>query len=147
MKWYCYILKSNNPLKKNHTYNGSTNNLVRRLRQHNGEIVGGAKKTKIMQPNEFFCIISGFETQIEALQAEWRIKHPTKSKKRPSQYNGIVGRLESLNIILNDTVFTSKCTKKITDYNLTIQILEDYKVDLNIPANIKIIYEKTLSLK
>ena len=40
-KYYCYIIRSTNPAFSNSTYNGSTNNLVRRLRQHNGEIVGG----------------------------------------------------------------------------------------------------------
>lgn len=42
-KYFCYILKSTNPNYPNITYNGSTNNLKRRLRQHNGKIVGRCK--------------------------------------------------------------------------------------------------------
>ena len=42
---YCVYLLVNN--KNNCTYIGSTNNLTRRLRQHNGEIVGGAKYTTL----------------------------------------------------------------------------------------------------
>ena len=38
--YVCYILKCGN-----YTYNGCTNNFKRRIRQHNGEIVGGAKCT------------------------------------------------------------------------------------------------------
>ena len=37
---YCYFLQS-----KNRTYNGYTVDLHRRLRQHNGELAGGAKVT------------------------------------------------------------------------------------------------------
>jgi len=42
MNWFCYLLISND---KKRTYIGSTVNIKRRLRQHNGEIKGGAKYT------------------------------------------------------------------------------------------------------
>lgn len=45
-KYYCYILFQTN-LESDLTYNGSTNNLVRRLRQHNGEISGEQKLPRV----------------------------------------------------------------------------------------------------
>jgi len=41
-----YLLVNSN---NNCTYIGCTNNSIRRLRQHNGELVGGAKYTKNMK--------------------------------------------------------------------------------------------------
>ena len=43
--WYCYLLRNTSEQFKMCTYNGSTNDLKRRLRQHNEEIKGGAKAT------------------------------------------------------------------------------------------------------
>lgn len=43
--WFCYILRNRDPRYRNMTYNGSTNDPIRRLRQHNEEISGGAKAT------------------------------------------------------------------------------------------------------
>jgi len=39
-----------NPRWLNHTYIGFTNNPIRRLRQHNREVKGGAKKTSKKLP-------------------------------------------------------------------------------------------------
>jgi predicted GIY-YIG superfamily endonuclease len=109
MTWYCYILRSINPFYSGITYNGSTNDLVRRLRQHNGEIKGGAKATHNKGPWEYYAILTGFETHQETLSCEWRIKHPTNNKIRPRKYCGINGRIESLKIVLNLDNWTNKC--------------------------------------
>jgi len=45
--WVVYLLKCAN----NSLYCGITNDMVRRLRQHNGEIQGGAKYTRANSPN------------------------------------------------------------------------------------------------
>jgi predicted GIY-YIG superfamily endonuclease len=42
-KWYVYLLYSS---KTRRTYVGATTDPTRRLRQHNGEIVGGARSTR-----------------------------------------------------------------------------------------------------
>ena len=55
-------------------YIGKTNDLARRLRQHNGEIAGGARATHGRGPWEYLLVIDGFERDSHALQAEWRIK-------------------------------------------------------------------------
>lgn len=60
------------------TYIGYTKNIERRLRQHNGEIVGGAKATHYGRPWKYICIISGFKDKKTALQFEWRCHHPYK---------------------------------------------------------------------
>ena len=98
-KYYCYILRSLNINHLNKTYNGSTNNIKRRLKQHNGIISGGAKSTKGKGEWIPYVIIEGFETHNESLSCEWKIKHPTNKKKRPGQYNGIKGRVKSLNLL------------------------------------------------
>ena len=75
----CYILRSK---VYNKTYIGYTINFNRRLRQHNGEIVGGAKRTKNSRPWEPICRIEGFVDQSSALRFEYRLQHPRKRKKR-----------------------------------------------------------------
>lgn len=80
-KYYCYILKNGD---NNRTYNGFTTNPRRRIRQHNGEIKGGAKYTEKFGSNwEYYFIMTGFPDSINALQCEWKIRHPTNKKKGP----------------------------------------------------------------
>jgi len=122
-KYYCYILYPVNS-SSDITYNGSTNNLVRRLRQHNGEIVGGAKATSGKGPWEYLMVMEGFGNHNEALCCEWRIKHPT-GKKRPKKYCGKKGRIESLNLVLNLDNWTSKSTGLETGSEYTVYILDE----------------------
>lgn len=107
-KYYCYIIRSTNPAFYNSTYNGSTNNLVRRLRQHNGEIAGGAKATRGKGPWVYIAVWEGFQSHREALSCEWRIKHPTNSRKRPPQYNGVKGRIKSLGLLVGLDCWTNQ---------------------------------------
>lgn len=111
LKNYCYVLIND---KDHKTYNGYTNNPLRRLRQHNSEIKGGAKFTtrrrKKDGPNprtwEFLAIIeSPGMTQKKALSLEWHIKYPTCRKPRPREYNGANGRLASLSLALGHKKF------------------------------------------
>eukprot|EP01088_Endostelium_zonatum_P022619 TRINITY_DN990_c0_g1_i4.p1 TRINITY_DN990_c0_g1~~TRINITY_DN990_c0_g1_i4.p1 ORF type:complete len:267 (-),score=77.72 TRINITY_DN990_c0_g1_i4:433-1233(-) len=84
-KFYCcYLLTSLNPKYKNHTYIGFTVNPKRRIRQHNGEITKGAKKTKLKRPWRMVLFISGFPTNTVALQFEWTWQHPTQSSRTKS---------------------------------------------------------------
>jgi predicted GIY-YIG superfamily endonuclease len=70
--WYVYLLSDGRK-----TYVGMTNNLDRRLRQHNGELAGGARATR-GGSWERVCHVSGFQTQVAALQFEWRWKYFTR---------------------------------------------------------------------
>lgn len=128
-KYYCYIIRSTNPAFSNSTYNGSTNNLVRRLRQHNGEIVGGAKATRGKGPWVYIAIWEGFQSHREALSCEWRIKHPTNSRKRPPQYNGVKGRIKSLSLLVGLDCWTNQSGGMING-NQYILYLDENLLDL-----------------
>ena len=98
-KYYCYILGQSNQLQKGtgKTYNGYTVNLNRRLRQHNGEIKGGAYATKGIGPWEFIAVMTcDTWTNVRAMQVEWLIRYPTRKKPRPTSYAGAKGRISSL---------------------------------------------------
>ena len=51
-----------------------------RQRQHNGEIKGGAWKTRRFRPWQIVCVLTGFANEIAALKFEWIWQHPYKSK-------------------------------------------------------------------
>jgi predicted GIY-YIG superfamily endonuclease len=70
-RYCCYILLSENGRR---SYAGCTNNLARRLRQHNGDLVGGAKATHNGRPWTVLRVVEGFDGQRSALRFEWRLK-------------------------------------------------------------------------
>jgi len=75
-----YILRSQP--SPNRTYCGTTNNMKRRLRQHNGLLSGGARATSTGKPWVVAGIIHNFSSKSLALRFEWfcKIKH-CKQKK------------------------------------------------------------------
>lgn len=84
--WYCYILRNKLEQFKHNTYNGSTNHPMRRLRQHNEEIKGGAKATHGKGGAWEICaMLSGFPDHINALSCEWRMKCPSGRPGSASQ--------------------------------------------------------------
>ena len=99
MSWQFYIITNNN-----FTYAGVSPDPKRRLRQHNGEIKGGAKYTLSKGEGwSHFCIISGFRNKIEAMQFEWAVKH-----QPPRNVGGITSRIKKLIEVLNKEKWTSK---------------------------------------
>lgn len=92
--FYCYIIHN----EQNRTYNGYTNNLERRLRQHNGLIKGGARATHGRGPWNFVLIVTSehWDCISVAMQHEWSIKYPTRKRPRPREYEGTLGRLNSM---------------------------------------------------
>lgn len=75
--WYVYCLQSLSEDQK--TYVGATTDTNRRLRQHNGELVGGARATK-GRTWAIFCFVGPFE-KIDALRFEWRWKFFSRKAK------------------------------------------------------------------
>ena len=74
---YCVYLLTSGTSRPG-TYKGCTNNLRRRVRQHNGEIKGGARSTtrrRQCHPWKVACVASNL-THKEALRLEWSWKHP-----------------------------------------------------------------------
>ena len=131
--WYCYILRNTSDEYKNLTYNGSTNDPFRRLRQHNEEICGGAKATKGKNKSwEIYVLMTGFETHNNALSCEWKIKHPTGHKKRPAIFCGVAGRVKSLETVLCLDKWTNQCIIQNSTCKYILWLTEDMKQYVNI---------------
>ena len=120
-KHYCYILQNDDNQR---TYNGYTVNTRKRLRQHNGEISGGAKSTKCSNTWKYIAVISGFPDKINALQCEWRIRKPF-NKRRTIEYCGSEGRIKGLNHVLHLEKWTNRALPN--GYPLKVKILPEYK--------------------
>ena len=74
--WVVYLLKC----RDNTLYCGVTNNLSRRLRQHNGEIKGGAKYTQARRPCEL-VYHERCEDKSTAMKREYDIKQFSRIQK------------------------------------------------------------------
>jgi predicted GIY-YIG superfamily endonuclease len=96
---YCYILFNDT---NNKTYNGYTVNPIRRIRQHNGELKGGAKYTTRNDVEWKYLLIieSNDFDKHNALCFEWMLKYPTRKKPKPREFQGVLGRIKSLPLVL-----------------------------------------------
>jgi len=98
-KWSFYLIDN-----RGCTYAGVSPDPVRRLRQHNGEISGGAKYTTSKGPGwTHLCLVDGFRTKIEAMQFEWAVKHVP-----PRNAGGLVNRIKKLYVVCAKEKWTSK---------------------------------------
>jgi structure-specific endonuclease subunit SLX1 len=126
---YCYILYNDN---NNKTYNGYTVNPLRRIRQHNSEIKGGAKYTTKSKVEWKYLLIIESEQfdKNNALCFEWMLKYPTRKKPKPREFQGIMGRLKSLPLVLSYEKFKNmnfKIKINILYLKETEEILENFK--------------------
>ena len=98
MSFFVYLLVSTNGT----TYVGATVDLIRRLRQHNKEIKGGAHATgvKVAQGETWTraAHVSGFPDWPAALQFEWRWKH--LARKYGVKINPLEKRMKALRDLL-----------------------------------------------
>ncbi len=118
MPFFVYLLVSvHHP---HQTYIGKTNDLKRRLRQHNGEIAGGAKRTRKYAPWKMVYAVHGFRSEKQALRFEWMWQHPYKSRYtrdtcRALQTHlakrGLPRRLAEVSTILAYKLYETKCPR------------------------------------
>jgi predicted GIY-YIG superfamily endonuclease len=59
------------------TYVGVATNAVRRLRQHNGELVGGARATRAGRPWRLGVVYGPYASRADAQRAEAELKRLT----------------------------------------------------------------------
>ncbi|KAG5503282.1 hypothetical protein GH5_04350 [Leishmania sp. Ghana 2012 LV757] len=92
-RFHCvYLLTSLDPQCEGDFYIGYTVNPLRRLRQHNGELVNGARRTSRRgRPWTIVCCVSGFTDDRAALKFEWCWQHPTASARLKHTIHFITG--------------------------------------------------------
>jgi len=81
-EWVCYLLRSS--CFPNRTYAGVTNDLRHRMRQHNGELIGGASATRRCRPWVLAAVVLGFDAdKSAAMRFEWftKVSHAPGAKK------------------------------------------------------------------
>jgi len=113
--FHCYLLRSADPQHPLKTYVGFTTNPRRRLRQHNGELANGARRTaRGGRPWEYVAVIDGFDGKVSAMRFEWAWQHAGRSKafreavgcdklaRKMKRRRGVEARLDELGILLND---------------------------------------------
>src|SRR3972149_4558765 len=110
---YC-LVSTVNPRR---TYVGVTNNWARRIRMHNGGLVGGARATRAHRPWKALIHVSGF-TKRQALRLEWAWKH-----KRKGGVAGPAGRGRTLEALFQLPQWTSKSTPTHTIPHIHIQCM------------------------
>lgn len=71
-RYFCYMLTS---AVCGATYIGASTDPWRRLRQHNGQLCGGARATRQKRPWRLHLVVGGFTEWRDALRFEWAWKH------------------------------------------------------------------------
>lgn len=148
-KLYCYILRNTHEPHKKITYNGFTNNIKRRIRQHNQEIKGGAKLTHKYGNKTWlvYAVITGFPNYQNALKCEWRIKKPDNKRRSGRKYRTPTGRIKGLNEVLKLDYWTRNSVLNNRDMNITVWIENGFAHLLtNLPSNINIIIVDKIDL-
>ena len=117
---YVIYILINEECTNNCTYVGMTNNTVRRIRQHNGELVGGAKYTKMKKGTGKWKYYGWIENvnKKTALSLEKRIQIRSRKVKGNKP---IDRRLEAVKQILDTYNETNK-----TDYKLRILLVDQH---------------------
>jgi predicted GIY-YIG superfamily endonuclease len=92
--YHCYLIQSD--ANKNFSYIGITRDLERRIRQHNGQLTGGAKCTRRF--NDWVYVTSvECQTHSDAARFEWYWKHyQTKNGRWRRTKSGIEQKIKRL---------------------------------------------------
>jgi predicted GIY-YIG superfamily endonuclease len=138
--WGVYLLQRVDGKK---TYIGYTNDIKTRLRQHNGEIKGGAKSTSSAE-YKLICIVWPFPNKIVAMRFEraWKGRFVWQHKSSFSKFKktaprkrikyGVMGRYEKLEQLLCTRTWSSKCdpTENLAGLQVSWTLKEDPRPDL-----------------
>lgn len=118
MQTVCYCLLREDGKR---TYVGYTVNLKRRVRQHNGELVGGARRTHGSFEWTPKYVAHGFRTKNEAMSYEWHWKHQsgTRIKSRPTWKgkNWVDRRREAALLLIDQDRFSHIAVTEISPNN------------------------------
>lgn len=125
------------------TYVGVTNNLTRRLRQHNRLLAGGAKCTRRSgkQPWSIVCTVTGFLSYVEALQFEWALHHASKRFG-----SGLPGRWRKLQHVCAKPKWTSRAPPA-AERPLVITVRVEQNMSLTWPSYVTFISESLVDNK
>ena len=92
--WYIYVLAST---VRTVTYVGCTNDVPRRVRQHNGELSGGARFTQRWRPWELKAVHGPFSGRGDAQRAERLVKRLRGRERLSPKASELVRPLTSVN--------------------------------------------------
>ena len=100
-----YILRNGKSL-----YVGATIDLSHRIRQHNGELSGGAHRTSTKGPG-WVCLlyVQGFQSRTESLQFEYALKREAKHHGYSTQ-----ARKRAVHALLSQEHWTSRPLEAVT---------------------------------
>lgn len=115
--YMCYLIQSEAEGSKS-TYVGVTNNLTRRIKQHNGRLKGGAKSTMRCRPWVYAAWVGPFETYRGALQFEYAWKHAA-----PRRSHGLKARVNKLRTVLMRDRWTRNAVLASEHNPLTVTVL------------------------
>lgn len=109
--YYVYMLLCSN----DSLYTGITPDLEKRMRQHVGQIKGGARATALRPPKEIAAVWTAPDKSAAA-KAEYAIKRLTPAQKRsltqaPHRLNDILNREEPLPLEVYDAPTLEELTK------------------------------------
>lgn len=76
MTWWVYVLQC----ADGSLYTGVTNDISRRVRQHNGELAGGARYTRSRRPVKLYFYWT-YDNKSEAMKAEHAFKRLSRKQK------------------------------------------------------------------
>lgn len=108
----CYIIVSADGRS---SYVGWTNAPSRRIRQHCGQIKGGARATRGRQWH-YAARLEGIVDEKHAMQCEWKLKRLSRGKRPAARVAVLVDMLQTLD------KWTHNSTVLIRDMQLTLRV-------------------------
>jgi len=106
-----YILRSGK-----FSYIGMTNDFLRRWKQHNKILKGGARYTSKREGWTPICIIDGFKTKVEAMQCEWKLK----------RVKGYLKRVKNVHTHFTEKIKWTSKSPLIKTQNLKVYITKEF---------------------